>query len=594
MALFLLISALLGFAASQNLDLGYYTELDIINKMSELVAQYTAGNVQVTTLDVGATWADNITIKCLKIHLNEGIPSTSKGGIAYVGGLGAQPLTVNKVFHNVQYILSRIETDSGIKRALHFNDVYAIPMVNHDAYKDLTDNWVNRQAPYHQKNKQSNLATCDTDATKSGIDLYRNFPYQFEANTVATTCAEVYPGAATQDANEVQHLINFFADKRLALYESYIGSGTEIIKPYTWRGESLTDRDAYYFDAVVSQYGTPVTSPNTFLGSDIDYFQSLGALSMWLEIGTTSDWPDQPETKVDDYDDLLKHNLYHMTEFIVNPTVDFDDDDCSNNDTTCTAATSDSDPLSIMGFKFKVKNNGLTNSPPVQIKIDLDYDTLANGALYNLSVVGDIERRADIASISEWTESSGVFDSYSTDTGGAQGVSMIMSRNTLARRTEYEWTILIEKSKNLAVTDSLKDVSANLSIDFQVIGYDTATELTRYGAVLTDTVTISASALGGDSIEDLVDDIIEDIDDGDDSVKSSGGGSSDDDDGISPGGVVAVVVIFMLIFLVGLVFLIRFVINKYKGTSEDNYKGGQELEQRQPANIVPPQSGPGN
>jgi len=34
----LLISALLGFAASQNLDLGYYTELDIINKMSELVA----------------------------------------------------------------------------------------------------------------------------------------------------------------------------------------------------------------------------------------------------------------------------------------------------------------------------------------------------------------------------------------------------------------------------------------------------------------------------------------------------------------------------------------------------------------------------
>ena len=102
---------------------------------------------------MGATWADNITIKCLKIHLNEGIPSTSKGGIAYVGGLGAQPLTVNKVFHNVQYILSRIETDSGIKRALHFNDVYAIPMVNHDAYKDLTDNWVNRQAPYHQKNK---------------------------------------------------------------------------------------------------------------------------------------------------------------------------------------------------------------------------------------------------------------------------------------------------------------------------------------------------------------------------------------------------------------------------------------------------------
>ena len=92
----------------------------------------------------------------------------------------------------------------------------------------------------------------------------------------------------------------------------------------------------------------------------------------------------------------------------------------------------------------------------------------------------------------------------------------------------------------------------------------------------------------------MVDDIIEDIDDGDDSVKSSGGGSSDDDDGISPGGVVAVVVIFMLIFLVGLVFLIRFVINKYKGTSEDNYKGGQELEQRQPANIVPPQSGPGN
>ena len=193
MSLFLVISAILGCALSQLLDQGYYDANDITVKMDALVAQYTAGNVVVTTMDVGTTWNDNITIKCLKIHLNEGLASGSKDGIAYVGGLGAQALTVNKVFHNVEYILSRIETDSGIKRALHFADIYAIPMVNHDAYKMLTDDWVNRGnlgGVWHQKNKQSNVATCVTDSTKDGVNLYKNFPYKWDDSGATTECSE--------------------------------------------------------------------------------------------------------------------------------------------------------------------------------------------------------------------------------------------------------------------------------------------------------------------------------------------------------------------------------------------------------------------
>ena len=540
--------------------------------MNDLVTQYTAGNVVVTILDVGNTWEQNITIKCLKIHLNEGLSSGSKDAIAYVGGLGAQPLTVNKVFYNVEFILSRIETDSGIKRALHFNDVYAIPMVNHDAYKDLTDNWINRQLPYFQKNKQSNVATCITDDAKSGINLYYNFPYKFDNSGAVTECSDNYPGAAAEDANEVKALVDFFQDKRLALYESYIGVGTSITKPYTWKGDPLAEIDAYYFDTVVSQYGTVVESFNTWQGSDIDYFQSVNVLSMWVDLGL-EDWPSNPGFVVDDYDDLLKHNLYYMTDLLVNPIIDFDDKIC---DLSCSETDEISEPISLMEFKYKVQNAGLTNSAAVQIAFDLNYDTEQEDALYNLKLHAVYERTKIIAANSEWTN---LVENSQEDEGGNHAVSFVLTKSALARRTDYEWTIVVEKSENLLNNSKLKDISSNLTIDFQLVDAATKEELAKYGYNKGETVTIGKTALGYVDNDD-------DKDDKDD--KDDGGSGGGDDDGLSEGAVVAIVVIVVIVVLVIIGVIVVWVIKKSKHSSGENYAGNQEMHAQQPGNILPP------
>ena len=66
----------------------------------------------------------------------------------------------------------------------------------------------------------------------------------------------------------------------------------------------------------------------------------------------------------------------------------------------------------------------------------------------------------------------------------------------LARRTDYEWTFVIEKSKNLLTTASAKDISASLSIEFQLVDAATKDELTRYGATISETIEIGATAIG--------------------------------------------------------------------------------------------------
>ena len=240
-----------------------------------------------------------------------------------------------------------------------------------------------------------------------------------------------------------------------------------------------------------------------------------------------------------------------------------------------------------MAFTFKVKNNGLTNSAAVQIKFDLNYDTVAEGAMYNLGVKGIYEKTKSISSNSEWSALTQA--TPGTDVGDNHSVSFTHTISTLARRTDYEWSFVIEKSKNLLIESDLKDISGSLTIDFQLVDSATKDELKKYGAPLTETVTIGAGALGNLS-EDADDE--KDEDDG----GSGGSGGSDDDDDLSDGAVVAIVVIVVIIVLVIIGVIVVWVVKKSKHSSGENYAGNQEMSGQQAGNVVPPnqyQGGPG-
>ena len=239
-----------------------------------------------------------------------------------------------------------------------------------------------------------------------------------------------------------------------------------------------------------------------------------------------------------------------------------------------------------MAFTFKVKNNGLTNSAAVQIKFDLNYDTVAEGALYNLGVKGIYEKTKSISSNSEWSALTQA--TPGTDVGDNHSVSFTHTISTLARRTDYEWSFVIEKSKNLLIESDLKDISGSLTIDFQLVDSATKDELKKYGAPLTETVTIGAGALGN---------LSEDEDEKDEDDGGSGGsGGSDDDDDLSDGAVVAIVVIVVIIVLVIIGVIVVWVVKKSKHSSGENYAGNQEMSGQQAGNVVPPnqyQGGPG-
>lgn len=107
---------------------------------------------------------------------------------------------------------------------------------------------------------------------------------------------------------------------------------------------------------------------------------------MWVQLPAYM--PSNPDSKVDDYDNLLSENLKHMTGWGIAPVVNVSDEEC---DLRCSEADEVSEPISLLEFKFHVHNSGLTNSPTVKIDFNLAYDLEEYGNQYNLKLKSILE-----------------------------------------------------------------------------------------------------------------------------------------------------------------------------------------------------------
>lgn len=154
------------------------------------------------------------------LHITHPDGLSDRRGILIVGGVASEPMSVTGTLHFAQRLVTALELggDEQLELTAKTSDIYILPILNVDAYINLSDSWESDgQSAYHAKN----LVTTDCDdPEKIGIALDRNFEYKWAENDVGSSddpCDDYYRGQQDFSENETEFLRDTFDQKDIAI-----------------------------------------------------------------------------------------------------------------------------------------------------------------------------------------------------------------------------------------------------------------------------------------------------------------------------------------------------------------------------------------
>ncbi|PIK48749.1 putative carboxypeptidase B [Apostichopus japonicus] len=181
----------------------YNTFDNIVTWMTDFAS---ANSDIVTEFNVGVTF-EGRNIKGIKIGENQG---SSKKAVYYEGGIHAREwISPATVINIARSLVDDYRTgNADVKEMLETFDYYIVPVLNADGYAHTYANGGDR---LWRKNRNS-----DVPGRCTGVDLNRNWPYQWEAaNGVSdNSCGITYRGPTSGSELEIQAITNFLVDEQ--------------------------------------------------------------------------------------------------------------------------------------------------------------------------------------------------------------------------------------------------------------------------------------------------------------------------------------------------------------------------------------------
>lgn len=268
-----------GFPCYRNLNTLY----------TDAAALASAYPALATWIDIGDSWektqpggAPGFDLFALKLT-NNALPGP-KPALILVSGTHARdlaPVELNLRF--AEYLLERYGSDPDLTWLLDAAEVHLILSANPDGRAVVEEQIASGEFDEFGDNarkKNLNSATCPADPDLTGVDLDRNFPFQWQPGP--TGCMNDYPGASAASEPETSALIayleNTLGDYRaggpddpadpsarglLVHLQSY---GNKVFYPYSYRTEPAPEDAALHTLANKFAYGTPA-SPAKYSGT---------------------------------------------------------------------------------------------------------------------------------------------------------------------------------------------------------------------------------------------------------------------------------------------------------------------------------------
>lgn len=233
--LLILCCSLFGQINKYPLDTDYHKNKDILNSINKWSKAYPSVFYSEV---IGYSSNDKLPMRSFKISFNPQEKQFDKPSILIIGQIHAsEPLGVEICMGFAEYLLKNYQKNERIKSLLRAYSFHFIPTLNPEGFEVVSSGaYAN-----HRKNKTDTNANKRFDRGIDGVDLNRNFPFNWNNETQSLSTDPYYAGPNPASESETIAIMDYMRRKRFYLtvnyHSSFLGDHNErIFFPWNWSG----------------------------------------------------------------------------------------------------------------------------------------------------------------------------------------------------------------------------------------------------------------------------------------------------------------------------------------------------------------------
>ncbi len=196
----------------------------------------------------------------------------------------------------IDYLLTHHALDPKVTRWVNEYEIWVIPILNPEGYKYIVDN--NLASPWWRKNLRDNNNNGRIDPDYDGVDLNRNYDYNWYYGGSTNPADWTYRGPYAFSEKETQAKRNLAMKEKFVASVSYHSYGEEVMYCWSWpnTGVRAPDHELIYELAsemarrIKNEAGTGNYTLARLSGanqSPIWMYGALGTLEFLIETGTS-------------------------------------------------------------------------------------------------------------------------------------------------------------------------------------------------------------------------------------------------------------------------------------------------------------------
>jgi len=194
----------------------------------QLLVQTYPNILIMDTLGYSQVW--HLWMPVLKLSDNPEIEE-DEAAVLYDGLHHArEPVGMESVLYILEHLLKNYGTDEQVTRWVDEFEIWFIPMVNPEGYKYMIDNAMT--SPWWRKNLRDNDADGQFNPDIDGVDLNRNYGYNWDGSNNGDPASWTYRGPEAFSESETRAKRDLALQQKFLLSNTYHSYGEIVI--YTW------------------------------------------------------------------------------------------------------------------------------------------------------------------------------------------------------------------------------------------------------------------------------------------------------------------------------------------------------------------------
>ncbi|MBC8488913.1 MAG: carboxypeptidase regulatory-like domain-containing protein [Bacteroidetes bacterium] len=208
-------------------DPEYHTYEEVLVLMDSLANVYP----DITKLDtIGESQELGLVIQAMKISDNPGIEE-DEPAILFDGLHHArEPVSMESCLAILEHLLINYGTDTTVTNWVDNIEIWIIPLLNPDGWKYVVEE--NLANPWWRKNQRDNNENGTFDPDYDGVDINRNYDYNWAIGGSGDPSSWTYRGPAPFSEKEAQAKRDLALSQKFVLSISYHSHGEIVI--YSW------------------------------------------------------------------------------------------------------------------------------------------------------------------------------------------------------------------------------------------------------------------------------------------------------------------------------------------------------------------------